>query len=345
MSIQELQGSFEAHEQRMKERSGEKNSEVALQAQSNNKDKRGRGKWRSGKRRNYNNTNARNQQDHNGNRQGGSRNHQRGGNSQKGRGGKKKFDKSNKRESQQDNAKFAHEEQDDEPVMLMVTTKEDEVGTNLWYLDTGCLTHMSGRKDWFINLDESMKSKVKFANSSSLMAEGVGEVLIQNKNGKQSKISEGLFVPGLKCNLLSVGQLLEKGYMMKLEDKQLKVDLKKMNIKGVVKGLPQIQEPTEMCEDCVQSKQHRSHFSKHMEVRSKEKLEVIYSDFVALCKLTQLETIDQLRRKLDDKGEQMVLMGYHATRGYKLYDPINRKIVINRDVLVDEIKEWKWSTE
>ncbi|XP_073227077.1 uncharacterized protein [Cicer arietinum] len=44
MSIQELQGSLKAHEQRMKERSGEKNSEVALLAQSNNKDKRDKGK-------------------------------------------------------------------------------------------------------------------------------------------------------------------------------------------------------------------------------------------------------------------------------------------------------------
>ena len=30
---------------------------------------------------------------------------------------------------------------------------------------------------------------------------------------------------------------------------------------------------------------------------------------------------DQLRRKLDDKGEQMILLGYHSTGGYKLFDP------------------------
>jgi hypothetical protein len=52
---------------------------------------------------------------------------------------------------------------------------------------------------------------------------------------------------------------------------------------------------------------------------------------------------DQLRRKLDDKSNQMVLIGYHSTGGYKLLDPITRQIVISRDVIVDELKEWDWS--
>jgi hypothetical protein len=30
---------------------------------------------------------------------------------------------------------------------------------------------------------------------------------------------------------------------------------------------------------------------------------------------------DQLRRKLDDKSNQMILVGYHSTGGYKLFDP------------------------
>ncbi|KAK2445998.1 myosin-16 [Trifolium repens] len=48
---------------------------------------------------------------------------------------------------------------------------------------------------------------------------------------------------------------------------------------------------------------------------------------------------DQLRRKLDDKSEQMVLVGYQSTGGYKLLDPITKQIVISRDVIVDELKE------
>lgn len=47
---------------------------------------------------------------------------------------------------------------------------------------------------------------------------------------------------------------------------------------------------------------------------------------------------DQLRKKLDDKGEKLIFVGYHSTGGYKLFDGKNRKIVITRDVTFDEVK-------
>lgn len=49
---------------------------------------------------------------------------------------------------------------------------------------------------------------------------------------------------------------------------------------------------------------------------------------------------DQLRRKLDDKSSQMILIGYYSTGGYKLFDPVNKQVVISRDVIIDELKEW-----
>ena len=52
---------------------------------------------------------------------------------------------------------------------------------------------------------------------------------------------------------------------------------------------------------------------------------------------------DQLRRKLDDKSSQMILIGYHSTRCYKLFDLVNKKVVISMDVIIDEIKEWDWT--
>lgn len=49
---------------------------------------------------------------------------------------------------------------------------------------------------------------------------------------------------------------------------------------------------------------------------------------------------DQLRRKLDDKSSLMILIGYHSTGGYKLFDPLNKQVVISRDVVIDELEEW-----
>jgi hypothetical protein len=46
----------------------------------------------------------------------------------------------------------------------------------------------------------------------------------------------------------------------------------------MVTGLPQISIPTELCEDCVEFKQHRNTFNQKVESRSTDKLEIIYTD-------------------------------------------------------------------
>ena len=47
---------------------------------------------------------------------------------------------------------------------------------------------------------------------------------------------------------------------------------------------------------------------------------------------------DQLRRKLDDKGMPHILIGYHSTGGYKLYNPESGQVSISRDVICDETR-------
>jgi len=49
---------------------------------------------------------------------------------------------------------------------------------------------------------------------------------------------------------------------------------------------------------------------------------------------------DQLGRKLDDKSQVMIMVGYHSTGAYKLYDPNSKKIVFSKDVKFDETKCW-----
>lgn len=43
--------------------------------------------------------------------------------------------------------------------------------------------------------------------------------------------------------------------------------------------------------------------------------------------------LNQLRRKLDDKGYQMILECFHSKGGYKLYDVVNRRTLTSRDVI------------
>lgn len=98
---------------------------------------------------------------------------------------------------------------------------------NAWYLDTGCSNHMTGRKDWLVDLDLSKKGKVRFADDNTIRTEGMGTMQIQKKDGGISCIYEVLYVPIMNNNLLSLGQLLQNGYRMLLEDNALKIFDKK----------------------------------------------------------------------------------------------------------------------
>lgn len=39
-----------------------------------------------------------------------------------------------------------------------------------------------------------------------------------------------------------------------------------------------------------------------------------------------------------------MLVRYHSTRAYRLYDPKAKKVVISNDALFDESKSWDWNS-
>jgi hypothetical protein len=51
---------------------------------------------------------------------------------------------------------------------------------------------------------------------------------------------------------------------------------------------------------------------------------------------------DARRTKLDDKSEKCIFVGYGDRRmGYKLYNPITKKVIMSRDVIFEEDKTWQ----
>ncbi|KAK9100212.1 hypothetical protein Scep_023642 [Stephania cephalantha] len=114
---------------------------------------------------------------------------------------------------------------------MMVSSAQENAQSNMWYLDSACSNHMCGNKEFFDELDESMLTEVKFADDRKLPVKGKGRILIQLENGDHQYISDVLYVPTLTCNLLSLGQLLEKGYKVDFKDSHLTVfDSKGMKI-------------------------------------------------------------------------------------------------------------------
>ncbi|CAL9028169.1 unnamed protein product, partial [Prunus brigantina] len=71
---------------------------------------------------------------------------------------------------------------------------------------------MCGHKDLFSDLNESVQSVITFGDQTKIPAKGKGRITIKLNDGSSNSISDVYYVPGLRHNLLSLGQLSEKGY-------------------------------------------------------------------------------------------------------------------------------------
>ena len=95
--------------------------------------------------------------------------------------------------------------------------------TENWLIDSGCTNHMTHDGKLFKELDRNIISKVKIGNGTHLKVEGKGTVAIETHSGFKL-ISDVLYVPEINQNLLSVSQLLDKGYKVLFEDKSCVIE-------------------------------------------------------------------------------------------------------------------------
>jgi hypothetical protein len=69
----------------------------------------------------------------------------------------------------------------------------------------------------FKDLQSTEISKVRIGNGDYISAKGKGTIAIATNSGTKT-ISDVLYVPDIDQNLLSVGQLIEKGFKVTFED-------------------------------------------------------------------------------------------------------------------------------
>ena len=106
--------------------------------------------------------------------------------------------------------------------LLLMAHVEKTPDETAWFLDSGCSNHMCGYKEFFSELDESFRKCVKLGDNSSIGVMGKGRIHLQVNHVSQV-ITEVFYIPELKNNLLSIGQLQEKGLAVLFQYNKCKV--------------------------------------------------------------------------------------------------------------------------
>jgi hypothetical protein len=109
---------------------------------------------------------------------------------------------------EENDANYAYAEFDEKQELLLMAreylshnTKEE-----VWFLDSGCSNHMVETKDWLFDYDDSFRESVKLGDDSKMSVMGRGNLKL-HIGGIVQVISNVYYLPGLKNNLLSIGQL------------------------------------------------------------------------------------------------------------------------------------------
>eukprot|EP00253_Pinus_taeda_P018459 PITA_18459 len=82
---------------------------------------------------------------------------------------------------------------------------------DIWYVDSGASSHMTGNKEIFDSLEEIINgSKIYLGDDNGYQIKGHGAISVKLPNGKISHLSNVLYVPGIKKNLISVSMMADQ---------------------------------------------------------------------------------------------------------------------------------------
>jgi len=116
---------------------------------------------------------------------------------------------------------LALEDEMNEVFLLMAQNEVNINSDTLWYLDSGTSNHICGHKYLFKDMQKIEDGDVSFGDASKVEVKGRGMVCYLQKDGLIGSLQDVYYVPDLNTNILSMGQLTEKGYSIFLKDRLL----------------------------------------------------------------------------------------------------------------------------
>lgn len=95
------------------------------------------------------------------------------------------------------------------------------LNNSIWYLDTRASNHMCGEESFFNELIKVKAGFVSFGDDSKVAVKGHGTIKHMQEDGRVGEIRNVYYVPELKNNILSMGQMMEKGNSILMKDRVL----------------------------------------------------------------------------------------------------------------------------
>jgi hypothetical protein len=90
--------------------------------------------------------------------------------------------------------------------------------TDGWCLNTDATHHMTGRREFFTELDSNVRGSVKFGDASGVEIKGVGSIIFAAESGEHRLLTEVYYISALRSSIISLGQLDENGSHVEIKD-------------------------------------------------------------------------------------------------------------------------------
>ncbi|KAJ9538612.1 hypothetical protein OSB04_031345 [Centaurea solstitialis] len=265
-------------------------------------------------------------------------------------------------------AKFAEMDEEKELLLMVYLEHQGTTMEEVWFFDFGCSNHMSGNKDWFIEVDGSFRHTIKLGNDSRINVTGIGSIRMKGNGIIQEKgltilIKDNKFkvfesrrwlimqseMSGNRMFYFKAALAIKtlKCYQTQVEDEATLwhsrfghlhyTGLRTLACNGMVEGMSIVKTPQKMCVHCLIGKQQREFIPKKSTWRATKKLQLIHSDICGPITPTSNSEKDEKRHKLDEKSRVHVFLGVSKeSKAYRFVDPVNRNIIF------DESEGWKW---
>ncbi|GJY36096.1 retrovirus-related pol polyprotein from transposon TNT 1-94 [Tanacetum coccineum] len=186
---------------------------------------------------------------------------------------------------------------EDELTLLMAIQDEQEERIKPWHIDSAASNHMTCEEDLFVEMEQSkdvynvpnLKSNIlsvgqlleknydiHFKDRSATIRNQKGKLIAKVPMTKNQMFILNIQHDEAKC----LKSCLEgHSWLWHMRYEHLNFgDLKLLSSKGMVKGLYQIDHPNQVCEGCLLGKHARSSFPKEATSKAKEPLQLIHTD-------------------------------------------------------------------